>query len=368
MAIGKWTVLVLACFITFGAYYSFDFPSVLHNQLFQHFKTEDEQSRQFELDFSLIYSVYSLPNTFIPLIGGILVDQFGNKRVMVVFGGFVLLGNTMQSYACVSKSMSLYILGRFVFGFGSETLGVCANTIISKWFMGQELAFSMAINLSACKLAGVLNDWISPVVEQRYGVDVTSFSVTAVCFVCFALTLLLVYLEPPEQVILSTAPNNDLPSGGHIELGSTDYFQISDNTFDAPDELPGSVQEVQEYRSVTRGGDNAVIDDELVRHSLVRSAPGQPALERNSLEYHRRSTEVTEEGASLKTSSGCCSDLLASMCKLNVAVWLIFVLTFLMYGVFVPFTNISNPILLEFFFQPSTDPAVIARNQVNAAW
>jgi len=52
----KWLILALACAATLGGYYSFDFPSALHNPLRRHFGVPGDD---FEFYFSLLYSLYS---------------------------------------------------------------------------------------------------------------------------------------------------------------------------------------------------------------------------------------------------------------------------------------------------------------------
>ncbi|RYG59000.1 MFS transporter [archaeon] len=133
----KWYILFLACMVTFGGYYSFDYPSVLHNQLRRHFGFE---ASEFELSFSLLYSLYSMPNVILPAFGGVLSDLWGNDQVMMVCATLVLLGNILLMVATLTTSWLTMELGRFVFGLGAETLQVCANTTIAKWFDGQEVS------------------------------------------------------------------------------------------------------------------------------------------------------------------------------------------------------------------------------------
>lgn len=314
MAFGKWTILVLACIVTFGAYYSFDTPSVLHNQLFRHFRVDGETRARFEFDFSLVYSVYSLPNTLLPLVGGLLVDKIGNKNVMLSFGAFVVLGNAIQTFGCLTKNIYMYIFGRFIFGFGSETLNVCVNTIISKWFRGQELAFALAINLSACKLGGVLNDWISPAAEGAIGLNWTIFLVTILCLVCYGFSVYLAYNEP-ETVLL--------PEYVHVPTVSSDT---------AP--LPHGFSSYQQSGDV-----------EMVQSSCSSSSSQQ------------EDEEAVDEYCTKRSV----------LLRFSLAAWLLFVLNFLMYGVYVPFNNLSNPILLEFYFPPTQDPALQHAYEIKSA-
>ena len=67
----RWLVLVLASLLSLGSYYCYDNPSALHDQLKQKFKGTAYEPH-FEVYFNLLYTVYSIPNCFLPLVGGIL--------------------------------------------------------------------------------------------------------------------------------------------------------------------------------------------------------------------------------------------------------------------------------------------------------
>jgi hypothetical protein len=54
----RWVVLVLGCVMMLGPYYVFDTPSALYTQLKQHMGNPDD----YEFRFSLLYSLYSIPN------------------------------------------------------------------------------------------------------------------------------------------------------------------------------------------------------------------------------------------------------------------------------------------------------------------
>jgi MFS family permease len=129
----KWYILFLTSLLTFGSYYSFDFPSVTHNQLFRHFTsgtselTENELeeiSKDFEFKFNLLFSLYSLPNMILPFIGGVAIDKVGNDKVILVASTLVLAGNLIQTFGCYTVQMSYLLVGRFIFGIGGEILQV----------------------------------------------------------------------------------------------------------------------------------------------------------------------------------------------------------------------------------------------------
>ena len=54
------------------------------------------------------------------------------------------------------------LLGRIIFGIGSESLTVSQTSIVSMWFKNQELAFALSLNFSIPKLGSSLNSLITP--------------------------------------------------------------------------------------------------------------------------------------------------------------------------------------------------------------
>jgi hypothetical protein len=50
----------------------------------------------------------------------------------------------------------------------------------------------------------------------------------------------------------------------------------------------------------------------------------------------------------------------------SLVVWLIFALTFVLYGIFIPFSNISNAVILEIFF--TNEEFANEKNEISAAW
>lgn len=378
----KWVVLWLTSMVTFGGYYSFDFPSVLHNQLYRYFHSQDHtlSLADYELSFSLLFSLYSFPNTVLPWIGGVLSDKIGNNTMMFAMASLVLLGNFIQTYAIWRYDMQLLLFGRFLFGLGAETLQVCTNTTISKWFhstAGQELAFALGINLSACKLAGVLTDWMSPYIESQHGIVISSVVVSLVCLLCFVLTLFLVKYEP-EHVIAgvnddSNSDSEDISMSQHAMLSDKHTISTSD-LFDEKihlhlDDFTASPPSPSSHHS---HGTSAASRD-LTKRTIRSGANGGNAVDK-TLYYQAIQTQHDEEGGIEMTSSSQPSQhnhlhhhkatnngwmtfcyqqgatIYQEMCHLNSSVWLMLVLTFFMYGTFIPFSNISNAVILEIFF------------------
>lgn len=71
-------VLTLTALLMAGNYYCYDNPAALLSMLQSHFSHNGTpEGEQFQLYYEMMYSVYSLPNIVLPLIGGVLVDRVG---------------------------------------------------------------------------------------------------------------------------------------------------------------------------------------------------------------------------------------------------------------------------------------------------
>ena len=160
----RWWVLVLASFVLFGNYYCYDNPAALYTQLRSAFGDGDAD---FALDFGMLYSVYSLPNVVLPLIGGVLVDRVGVRFSLFLFSLLVLAGQIVCVLGAAAGSLPLLLLGRAIFGLGGESISVAQNAIVTEWFSGAELAMALGANLSIGRVGSVVNNCVSPYIAHR---------------------------------------------------------------------------------------------------------------------------------------------------------------------------------------------------------
>lgn len=144
-----------------GDYYCFDTPGAMHNLLQKRFEPITGEEN-FEYFYHLLYSVYSLPNIILPMIGGLLIFKYGYRSMFLIFGLCVLIGQLLFSLGCSSKSIYLMITGRVIFGLGGESLNTTQYALIARWFGANELGLALGICLSLARLGSALNDIISP--------------------------------------------------------------------------------------------------------------------------------------------------------------------------------------------------------------
>lgn len=197
----KWPVLAVACFLTFGSYYIYDFPGSIgtgpgntFEALFAQQHKEYSQSMN-----QLLYSVYSWPNTILAVFGGLLIDRvLGLRRAMLLFTVLTFAGSLVFCAGVRSTSFPLMLAGRVVFGLGGECLSVSQSAFVARWFKGRRgmtLAFSVTISFS--RVGSSLNFVFSPLIAKALGVQMAVLAGAAACGVsllsCFVLVLADVY-------------------------------------------------------------------------------------------------------------------------------------------------------------------------------
>ena len=116
-------------------------PAVLYTQLIKYFSLKMSPV-QAEVVYGLLFTVYNLPNMFLPIFGGALTDYFGMGKMTLGFLGFVTLGQFVFSLGVFQNGAFLMIMGRFIFGIGGESINITATTFCIKWFQGNELSFA----------------------------------------------------------------------------------------------------------------------------------------------------------------------------------------------------------------------------------
>uniref|UniRef100_K3WG66 Lysosomal dipeptide transporter MFSD1 n=1 Tax=Globisporangium ultimum (strain ATCC 200006 / CBS 805.95 / DAOM BR144) TaxID=431595 RepID=K3WG66_GLOUD len=193
----RWVVLVLSCVLMIGNYYCFDNPAALKSQLQQHFSQYPKE--RYEFLFNLLYTLYSVPNILLPFFGGVLVDRFGARVMLVTFSIAILVGQIIFAIGCSMYSFNIMLLGRVVFGFGGESLGVAQGTLVASWFKNSELALALGINLSVARLGSVINNELSPAIAHASSVSAALWVGVVMCIVSFLAVLVVIPIDKRDE-------------------------------------------------------------------------------------------------------------------------------------------------------------------------
>jgi MFS family permease len=153
----RWAVLVFVSLAMFGNYYPYDAIAPVADLLASQLHFTDEQ-------IGSLYSVYSVAAVLVLLLGGYVVDRYGTKRSIVVFGLICIVASIVTA---ISPDIRVMLAGRFLLGVGAEPLIVAVTTALAKWFKGRELSFAFGLNLTIARLGSVAAD-NSPTWAYRY--------------------------------------------------------------------------------------------------------------------------------------------------------------------------------------------------------
>jgi len=138
----RWMVLIFLSLTMFGSYYVYDALSPLADVLKQQLGFSDS-------NIGLLQAIYSFPNIFTVLIGGVMIDRLGLRKSLMIFGVLCVIG---PAITMATPHLWLMALGRLVFGMGAESLNVAVTTALAKWFKGKELGFANGLNITLSRL------------------------------------------------------------------------------------------------------------------------------------------------------------------------------------------------------------------------
>ena len=156
----RWTVLVFISMAMFGNYYVYDAAAPVFDLLKSQLGYSDQQ-------LGLLYSVYSIAAVLVLLAGGYIIDRFGTRFSVFLFGAICLVA---AAVIAASPAFEVMATGRFLLGLGAEPLIVAVTTALAKWFRGKELSFAFGINLMIARLGSFSADlspaWARPLYDN----------------------------------------------------------------------------------------------------------------------------------------------------------------------------------------------------------
>lgn len=145
-AILRWSVLLVISLAMMGNYYIYDSISPLADML-------KSQLGYSDTAIGILNAVYSIPNIFMVLIGGIIIDKIGTKKSALLFSGLIMIGALIT---CLKGNLFLMATGRLIFGLGAESMIVAITTSIARWFKGKEFSLAFGLNLTVARIGSFL--------------------------------------------------------------------------------------------------------------------------------------------------------------------------------------------------------------------
>jgi len=141
----RFTILVFVASLSFGSYFAYDIVSGIAPTLVEHLHAARGTVGAF-------FTAYSVAAVLAVLIGGMLIDRLGTRKASLLFSALVFIG---AGVVWMAKSVPVFLIGRFIFGAGSEPLIVAQSAILARWFKNKELALSFGITLTVSRFGSL---------------------------------------------------------------------------------------------------------------------------------------------------------------------------------------------------------------------
>lgn len=311
-----------------GNYYCYDIPAALHTQMDDYMGNQSD----FETYFSLLYTVYSVPNIVLPFFGGYFVDKWGVRPCLFLFTGFLTVGQAVFAFGLSIKSWPIMLAGRVIYGFGGESLSVANAAVLSVWFKGKELAFAFGLNLSIARLGSVINNLVSPQLANGVGIQFAFWFGVFLCAGSMASVIGVSIIDKAmDAKLILNAPHQALAGEeDEDDEGGKDKQQVHT-----------ALRKGLLSDDVNAGDDTAIGKMNFGSKESDHQSIG--TVESTSISLQRKlSSDSTKkngpDGGAVK---------LADVFKFSLAFWVISVSCVVVYGCVLPFNNIASPLLLE---------------------
>lgn len=155
----RFSILFFVSLLTFGSYFAYDIIGAIAPSLIEELGAARETVGSF-------YTMYSVAAIISVLIGGFLIDYLGIRKSSMIFSLLVFGGSALVAYA---QSIPVLMIGRFIFGAGSEPLIVAQSAMLARWFKGKELALSFGIALTVSRLGTLFSFNTGELIVSHYG-------------------------------------------------------------------------------------------------------------------------------------------------------------------------------------------------------
>ncbi len=155
----RFTILLFISLIVLGSYFAYDSIGALGPTLIQALNLDRST-------IGFLYTAYSVAAVVVVFFGGMLYDKLGPRRASLLFCTLVFVGAVIVAMAHSGWQL---VVGRLVFGAGSETLIAVQSAIISRWFKGKEMALAFGIALTISRVGTLFSFNTEELIARYYG-------------------------------------------------------------------------------------------------------------------------------------------------------------------------------------------------------
>jgi MFS family permease len=212
-------MLALISVVIAGNYYAYDSIAPVADLL----RTERGLS---QTQIGLLNAVFSLPNIFLALAGGILIDRYGPARVALWTATLCCVGTILTA---IGSPFGLMVLGRLLFGVGEETLYIALLAGLAQWFSAAGTALAMSLFFSLARVGSYAADisprWAHSLYER--GSESPLWLAAALTGVSLAAAITYAYLDSKaRRATAGAAPAHERVTWSDIRKFDRSYWYI----------------------------------------------------------------------------------------------------------------------------------------------
>jgi MFS family permease len=135
MAGRRWLVLALLFFVRMTMAFQFQAAGALSPAFQEAFSVGIA-------DIGILIGLYLSPGMVLAVPGGVLGQRFGDKQVVLAGLALMAVGGVLMAAADFWAGL---LAGRLVAGLGGILLNVLMTKMVTDWFAGKEISFSLAV-------------------------------------------------------------------------------------------------------------------------------------------------------------------------------------------------------------------------------
>ncbi len=216
----RWLILLIISMLMFGSYYVYDAMSPINDYIQNEMQIDNQK-------FGLLATFYSLPNLlFLVVVAGFLLDRIGVKKAGTLYAFLILLGSLVTTIGA-GRSFALMLVGRAIFGIGSEAAILVTNKVLARWFKGRELGFAFGLNITVMRLGSILALNSAAQIADTFGSwRYALWAGTAVTLVSFLLFLVYLMIDRNVDSAIEGGVEEKITVGDIKKLGSA-FWLIS---------------------------------------------------------------------------------------------------------------------------------------------
>ena len=167
----RYTVLLFVGLLPFGSYFAYDSIGALGPTLMKAWHTD-------QAAIGGMYTIYSVAAIICVALSGLMIDRIGTRLASLILSALVVLGACIVA---IAPSFTIAVVGRFIFGAGSESLIVAQSAILARWFRGKELALSFGITLAIMRLGTLFSFNGESSIASHFGWQAALWVAAALC-------------------------------------------------------------------------------------------------------------------------------------------------------------------------------------------